>query len=152
MRKKLIILMAVALLASPILSSFVYAANTLSSDRKIAPIVSTDWLGSNSSLDDLVIIDIRSADDYAKGHIANSMNVTADAESAWSVTRNGLIMEMPDEAALFNVIGNCGIKNDSLVVIVTAVAEAPNPPYPLANATRTAEIPSYMQELRMLLF
>ncbi|MDA3835036.1 MAG: rhodanese-like domain-containing protein, partial [Spirochaetales bacterium] len=139
MRKKPIILMAVVLLVSSIFSSIACAANTLSSDRKIAPIISTDWLESNGSLDDLVIIDIRNADDYAKGHIANSINITADAESAWSVTRNGLIMEMPDEAALFNVIGNCGIKNDSLVVIVTAVAEAPNPPYPLANATRTAD-------------
>jgi len=139
MRKKLVILMTMVLLTAPIFGNIAYAENTLSSDRKIAPIVSTDWIESNNHSNRLVIIDVRSAEDYAKGHIENSINVTAGAESAWSVTRDGLIMEMPDEASLFQVISKCGIKKDSLVVVVTAVAEAPNPPYPLADATRTAD-------------
>jgi thiosulfate/3-mercaptopyruvate sulfurtransferase len=53
--------------------------------------------------------------------------------------RDDLLLEVPDVADLFNVIGSAGIRRDSLVVIVTTTANPPDPPYPLANATRVAD-------------
>ena len=105
----------------------------------IEPIVSTEWLAENLDRENLVIIDIRSGDAYAQGHIHNAVNVPLEVPfSAWTTMRNDLLMEVPDEAELFSMIGNCGITKDSLVVIVTEIAEPPAPPYPSANATRAA--------------
>lgn len=141
MKKKLIPALLMVLLApSLLLGSAVYAGNALPPARTIDPIVSTDWLEANSSLKNLVIIDIRSAGDYGAGHIANAINVPFVVPfSAWITVRDNLILELPDEAALFETIGSCGITGDSLVVIVTTTAAPPNPPYPLANATRVAD-------------
>ena len=38
-------------------------------------LVSTDWLESNLNDPSLVILDLDSSDDYAKGHIEGSINV-----------------------------------------------------------------------------
>ncbi|MCL6478383.1 MAG: hypothetical protein K6T65_08195 [Peptococcaceae bacterium] len=141
MKKKLIpVLLMAMLVISLLLSSITYAGNTLPPARTIDPVVSTDWLAANSGLKNLVIIDIRSADDYAKGHIAKAINVPfVVPTSAWITMRGDLLLELPNEAQLFETIGSCGITGDSLVVIVTTTATPPNPPYPLANATRVAD-------------
>ncbi|NLM21375.1 MAG: sulfurtransferase [Peptococcaceae bacterium] len=105
----------------------------------IDPIISVDWLKNNLYLDNLVIVDVRGAKDYAAGHIENSINVPFERERGWAVTRDGLTLEVPDLADLVNIIESCGISNDSVVVIVSAIPEASNPPYPLADAARTAD-------------
>jgi rhodanese-related sulfurtransferase len=48
--------------------------NTLTTARAVEPIVSTDWLEKNLGEKDLIILDIRSPDDYAAGHIPGSIN------------------------------------------------------------------------------
>jgi len=100
--------------------------------RTISPIVSTDWLGDRTSDPKLVIIDIRNNEEYRGGHITGAINIPFPC---WMITRNGLILELPDEVELFNIIGSAGIKTDSLVIIVNKADNS----YPLADANRVAD-------------
>jgi thiosulfate/3-mercaptopyruvate sulfurtransferase len=108
--------------------------------RAISPIVSTDWLEKNLDGPKLVIVDIRLGEEYVAGHIPRAINVPfpsplENPSSPWFVERNGLQLEMPEEADLFNTIGSAGIRGDSLVVVVPK-SEIP---YPLVDATIVAD-------------
>lgn len=112
---------------------------------KNGAIVSGDWLEQQSNRKDLVVLDVRTAADYTAGHIPGSINVPFDAmASAWSVMRDDLILELPEPAELFALLGANGITRNSRVVLVTAVAGPGEPPYPLAAATRVAVTLSYV--------
>jgi thiosulfate/3-mercaptopyruvate sulfurtransferase len=114
------------------------AAHSPSSGREIKPIVSTDWLATNIGVPHLVILDIRSADEYAAGHITGAIN---SPEANWYVNPpfgpDFPWMELPAKAALFATIGNAGITKDSLVVVVSRTA-GDFAVYALAGATRVA--------------
>jgi thiosulfate/3-mercaptopyruvate sulfurtransferase len=138
-KRILFVLPAFVLIASLFLTGHAYTKHVPPWGRMIDPIVSTDWLAANSDLEGLVILDIRSKDEYDTRHIPNSINVPfADPfSSEWVVSDpNGLWLQLPEKAALFNTIGSRGIRKNSLVVIVTTTGD---PPYPLANATRVAD-------------
>jgi thiosulfate/3-mercaptopyruvate sulfurtransferase len=118
------------------------------SGRMIDPIVSTEWLDANSRLEDLFIIDIRDAADYAAGHIPGSINepfVTANDSCAgpssnWIIgTKDCLWLEFPDVDDLFRFIGKLGITKDSRVVIVTSTTPNEPPFFGFANAIRVAD-------------
>ncbi|HBL35692.1 MAG TPA: hypothetical protein DDZ55_02660 [Firmicutes bacterium] len=131
--------MVVVLLVSVLLSSNLYAAPRFPAPRKIEPIVSTEWLEANHNLENLVLVDMRTAAEYNSGHIPGSINVPFEVPfSAWVTMIDDLLLELPDPDSLFRMIGSCSITNDSLVVIVTSFPAPPEPPYPLANATRAA--------------
>ncbi|HHT05696.1 MAG TPA: sulfurtransferase [Hydrogenispora sp.] len=140
MKKKVCIkLSLVIVFVLLLLSGILHAAPNSPAARRIDPVVSTEWLAANHDLDNLVIIDIRSAAEYEAGHIAGSINVPFEVPfSAWITMTNDLLLELPDTNTLLSAIGSWGVKEDSLVVIVTSVPAAPEPPYPLANATRAA--------------
>jgi thiosulfate/3-mercaptopyruvate sulfurtransferase len=121
--------------------------NTLTTARAVEPIVSTDWLEKNLGEKDLIILDIRSPDDYAAGHIPGSINepfVTGFSPSTGPTSRwvvgsaDGLWLELPPATDLFKTIGDLGISNVSRVVIVTAPNPGEPPSYGLANGTRVA--------------
>lgn len=119
-------------------------AGFLRSGRKIPPIVSTQWLHENIENPNLVIIDIRSKEEYLKGHIPRAVNVPFEfPESAWITVRNGLLLELPAKEELFKTIGSVGIRGDSWVVVVGKVPACTCPlgtcPFPLADAGRVAE-------------
>ena len=142
-----------AMLASILILSLIAGCATLTgqegtSDRKIEPIVSTKWLVASMHLKDLVIIDIRSPDAYAAGHIPGSINepfVTAfdpctGPTSNWIIgSKDCLWLELPDANDLMRTIGKLGITGDSRVVIVTAPNPKEPPYFGLANATRVAD-------------
>jgi thiosulfate/3-mercaptopyruvate sulfurtransferase len=112
--------------------------------RAISPIVSTEWLEKNLDDPKLVIIDIRLGKEYAAGHIPNAINVpfpdaVENPSSQWFVERDGLLLEVPEEADLFSTIGSAGIRGDSLVVVVPK----PELPHPLVDATRVADTLMY---------
>jgi len=141
-KRILFALPAFILMASLFLAGHAYAKHVPPWTRTIDPIVSTDWLAANSDLEGLVILDIRGGADYAAGHIPKAINVpfTDPFSSEWVVSDpNGLWLQLPEKAALFNTIGSRGIKKDSLVVIVTAPNLGEPPYYGLANATRVAD-------------
>ena len=99
--------------------------------RETPAIVSTEWLEQSMDNPRLVILDIRAPEDYMKGHIPMAVNVPA---SSFIVTRNGLLLEIPEKEDLFKTIGSSGVSKDSIVVIVHLT----NNPYLLADAARTA--------------
>jgi thiosulfate/3-mercaptopyruvate sulfurtransferase len=109
--------------------------------RDIDPIVTAEWLAQNIRLDNLVVIDIRSAEAYVQGHIPGAISAPFQFPvSAWITEREGLFLELPAHRDLFETIGSLGINADSWVAIVTAPDEAdPAPYFGLANATRVAD-------------
>jgi thiosulfate/3-mercaptopyruvate sulfurtransferase len=118
-KKVLFALLAFILIASLLPGGYGYAKDVSLTTRTIDPVVSTDWLAANSGLKNLVIVDMRSAESYGAGHILNAINLPfARNRSVWTTQKDGLDVELPEEADLFKTIGSAGIKNDSLVVIV----------------------------------
>ncbi|MFH0915657.1 MAG: rhodanese-like domain-containing protein, partial [bacterium] len=106
--------------------------------RSIDPIVSTDWLEAQLPAGGLVIIDVRETQAYEVGHIPYAISVPFSPVSDWATSTDELLMELPEEADLFKVIGGCGLNADSRVVIVTTLDKPPAPPYSLSDATRVA--------------
>jgi thiosulfate/3-mercaptopyruvate sulfurtransferase len=100
--------------------------------RKINPTVDINWLIAESGRPDLVIIDIRSAEDYSGGHIPGSISIPFPR---WVTTRSGLELELPDKADLFNTLGQAGISPVCDIVVVNKADH----PYPLADAARVAD-------------
>jgi thiosulfate/3-mercaptopyruvate sulfurtransferase len=100
-------------------------------DRDIPPIVSPEWLATNLGNSRLVLLDIRNADQYKKGHIPGSLNVPL---SSWAITRNGLTLELPPEDTLRDLIGKAGMNANSCPVIVNRV----DTDFSRADATRVA--------------
>ncbi|MBN2242835.1 MAG: sulfurtransferase [Acidobacteria bacterium] len=96
----------------------VSAQNRTYGQREMDPLVSSEWLAARLNGGNLLVIDIRSADEYSKGHIPGSANVPTDR---WWVTRNQLLLELPDPGGLRDRIGQAGIRTDSKVVLVNKV-------------------------------
>jgi thiosulfate/3-mercaptopyruvate sulfurtransferase len=98
-------------------------------ERRIDPLVSTEWLGNHINDPNLVVVDIRSAEEYSRGHIPESVNVSTEN---WWVTRNQLLLELPDPDTLRAIIGRAGIRSNSKVVLVNktdADFDRSHPPY-----------------------
>jgi thiosulfate/3-mercaptopyruvate sulfurtransferase len=140
MEKKVLFFVAMfVLFASLFLVGFAQAWHNPPCARTIDPIVSTEWLAANLRMKNLVILDVRSAEDYGSGHIRGSINEPFVVPfSAWITMRDGLLLEVPEASELFKTIGNLGIKADSWVVIVTSPNPGEPPFYGLANGTRVA--------------
>lgn len=83
--------------------------------RELSPIVSADWLEKNLNNPKLVMIDVRKAEEYEKGHIPNSINIFF---GTWLSKKQDLLLELPRDEDLFNIIGTSGIKSDSIVVVI----------------------------------
>jgi thiosulfate/3-mercaptopyruvate sulfurtransferase len=129
--------------ASVLISSLILgnAAYANPAGRWPGPLVSCDWLESHTGANDLVIVDIRTAAEYAAGHIEHSVSAPFEVPySAWITMRDDLLLELPDTAALFSTLRSLGISPHSKVVVVTSAAQ---PPYPQANAPRVAETLGY---------
>lgn len=113
---------------------------------EMKPVVSAQWLESHKNIEGLLLLDIRSKAEYDSMHIEGSINVPFEMPiSAWNTFGLGdLLMELPSIQELEATMSNNGISLDSKIIIITSVAEAPNPPYPLANATRVAVTLKYL--------
>jgi thiosulfate/3-mercaptopyruvate sulfurtransferase len=96
----------------------VSAQNRQYIQRGIDPLVSTEWLAGHLNEPDLVVVDIRNADEYSRGHVPQSVNVSTDR---WWVTRNRLLLELPAPDALRDLIDRAGIGADSKVVLVNKI-------------------------------
>lgn len=139
--KKIVLfsLLALTLVAVLLFSVSASATHFPPPGPAIDPIVSTDWLEGNLGAEDLVILDVRTPDEYAAGHIPGAIN---SHEANWYLIPpdSVLFMELPAVEDLFTTIGNAGITADSLVVIVSA-ASGPVPLvfYGLAVSPRVAD-------------
>lgn len=99
--------------------------------RRIDPLVSTEWLADHYNDPSLVLIDVRTAEIFAEGHIALSTSVPI---AQWWVIRDDLLLELPEADDLRALIGSCGINNHSKVVIIGQT----DSDYDRADATRAA--------------
>lgn len=134
MKRIVIALAASAVVASVAWGDAVRAGSI--SDRQ-GSIVSCDWLESQVEAGTVTVIDVRTATEYAAGHIRGSVNLPLEVpESAWATTRDDLTMELPGIVDLSRALGTAGVTRESKIVLVTSLAE---PPYPQANATRAAD-------------
>ena len=107
MKKKLIPVLLVFTLLLLLLGGGNVLATTDSTSRALDPVVSTSWLAANKNK--VVILDVRSADDYKAGHIPNSINIPFDANSAWSTSTDTSLLNLPKDANLFKSLGSCGL-------------------------------------------
>src|SRR4030042_3538016 len=143
MKKKLLSGMIVlALVALPLCVACTLITSTTTPTpptRGIDPIVSTQWLKDNIDTPNLVILDSRDPDNYAKGHIPGSINVPGLGNFYLCLFAPdcGLWMELPEKEALFTTIGKAGITGDSRVVVVGRTVD-PYAPYAVADAARVA--------------
>jgi thiosulfate/3-mercaptopyruvate sulfurtransferase len=87
----------------------------ISTARDINPFVSADWLDTNAKAPGLLLIDIRNAAEYKKGHIPGSLNAGFDS---WVLNKNNLLRELPSEYDLIALMGSLGIKENLKVVVI----------------------------------
>ena len=70
---------------------------------KGGPIVSTEWLAANIGKGNLVIVDIRSEEEYQAGHIEGSINIPYIVPfSAWLTMKDDLLLELPEKKIYLN--------------------------------------------------
>lgn len=100
--------------------------------RIIEPLINTEQLAKQLSIQDLTIVDIRSANEYKEGHIKTSVSIPFDY---WAISKDGLDLELPEEKELTRLINTAGINTDSSVIIVNNTDNT----YSLANSCRVAD-------------
>jgi thiosulfate/3-mercaptopyruvate sulfurtransferase len=144
MRNKSAILFSIILVSALVFSPLIKAAYSQSPPRAIPPIVTTDWLEGNLTLPNLVVLDIRSPDSYAAGHIPGAINVP---EGMWYINPpfgpDLPWMQVPPTDYLLELIGNASITSDSFLVVVGTTSglllpQAPLALYSTATITRVA--------------
>jgi thiosulfate/3-mercaptopyruvate sulfurtransferase len=102
------------------------------------PLVSAPWLKEHLADPHLVVLDIRSAIDggsletYGQGHIPGAVHTDYD-KAGWRVTRRDLPLMLPTVAELEKLIGELGIDEDSMVIVVPAGVHATD----FSSAART---------------
>jgi len=103
-------------LSSFILIFLIFGIPAMAYARNIEPVVSTDWLEQNLNRPEMTILDIRTPARYAKGHIPGSINVPTEL---WAVPQNDLMLELPPDEILRDLLGKAGINRSRSVVVVT---------------------------------
>jgi thiosulfate/3-mercaptopyruvate sulfurtransferase len=86
-------------------------------------LASPEWLSGHLSDPDLLIVDVRSADAFAAGHVPGAVN-SDYASAGWRVAKGGAGGLLPDADALAQLLGNLGLRPEHHVVVVSAGASA----------------------------
>ncbi|KAK3902694.1 putative thiosulfate sulfurtransferase [Staphylotrichum tortipilum] len=108
------------------------------------PTVSPWWLSRCQAHLDLKVIDLRSADEYAAGHIPGSFNLPFEPVSAWSQMGPGdLLLEMPPSADVFASLGAIGVSNPNPATKIVLVNGVGVPAFPQAASPRVATTLKY---------
>ena len=94
-------------------------------------IVTTDWLARNLGSPEVIVIDIRAPAQFKEGHIPGSLNAPLQL---WAISRNGLMLELPSDQGLKNLLGTFGIHPSSRVIVVCGTETD----FSRADATRVA--------------
>jgi thiosulfate/3-mercaptopyruvate sulfurtransferase len=85
--------------------------------QQAAPIlVSTEWLAQHVRDDRLVVLHVGNEASYAAAHIPGARLLPF---TAFAPERDGLSTEMPDAAALRDVLEAAGVSNDSRIIVYT---------------------------------
>ncbi len=103
--------------------------------RDISPIVSTDWLLNNINNPKLIILDVRSVEDYREGHVPKALSAFY---GAWAHKKDDLYGQLPQQDDLDDTIGYAGISVNSWVV-VTGKMDTPRLSYQSARVACTLQ-------------
>ena len=82
----------------------------------MTPVISTDWLQQNMNRSEIAVVDVRTPERYAKGHIPGSINIPT---SILGASRNELTLELPSDEDLRDLLGKHGITASRHMVVVT---------------------------------
>lgn len=99
--------------------------------RDLPAFVRCEWLAAKLDNPRLVVLDIRPSDLYRQSHIPGALNAPFNE---WVTQQDGLLLELPSDAALQDLLGQLGISVDSLLVVVNKTDSEWN----RADATRVA--------------
>lgn len=99
--------------------------------RDLPAFLSCEWLAANLEYPSLIVLDIRNVDLYKNGHIPGAVN---SPFAEWITQKNDLLLELPSNEAIRDLLGKLGISVDSLVVVVNKTDTEWN----RADATRVA--------------
>ncbi|KAK4443061.1 Rhodanese-like domain-containing protein [Podospora aff. communis PSN243] len=106
--------------------------------------VSPWWLKKCQPHLNLVVIDLRSAAEYAASHIPGSVSLPFEPVSAWSDMGPGdLLLEMPPSAQVFAALGAAGVSNPSPATKIVLVNGVGVPAFPQAASPRVATTLKY---------
>ncbi len=94
------------------------AASPASAGPEMTPLVSTQWLEDHLGAEDLVILDIRSMDEFESAHIPGSQHTAYPG--AWNTERDGIPSRIPLTADLEAMLSSIGIGPEVSVVVVPA--------------------------------
>ncbi len=83
--------------------------------RDIDPVVSAAWLESNLANPNLVVMDVRSVENYKAGHIPGAVNVIG---ASLYVKKGEINNEVPEMDDLSDTLSAAGVKADSWIVVV----------------------------------
>jgi thiosulfate/3-mercaptopyruvate sulfurtransferase len=93
------------------------------------PFVTTEWLQAN--LSKVTVLDVRKVEEYNEGHIPGAINIFF---GVWGIKRGVLLVELPADDDLRDILSAAGIEPTSTVVVVSK-----NETMPLrTDATRVA--------------
>jgi thiosulfate/3-mercaptopyruvate sulfurtransferase len=95
-----------------------FANSVYAQSSTIPPIVSPDWLMQKLLDPAVIVLDIRNAEQYTKGHIPGAINVP---QNQWAISKDGLSLELPYEDALRELVGKSGMDAASHVIVVNRI-------------------------------
>lgn len=110
-----------------------FSAPVHAATRAIPPIVSTAWLSQNLQDPRLIVLDIRGAEPYGKGHIPGSISAPL---KLWAKASGALTLELPAGEELKELLGKIGILDEAQKLIV--IAGRTETDFGRADATRVA--------------
>jgi thiosulfate/3-mercaptopyruvate sulfurtransferase len=120
-------------ISSIIIALVLFGSAALATPKSLPPIVSTAWLSANLQDARLVVLDIRSAEQYGRGHIPGSVSTPL---KLWLVSSGGLTFELPTNAELSQLLGKFGIADGiSKWIVIVSHTETD---FGRADATRVA--------------
>ena len=99
--------------------------------RSIPAIISAEWLAQNIDNSKLVVIDIRNEALFNESHIPGAARAPF---SSWIVRNGQLLLELPPDKAICDLLGNLGITKESIIVVVNKT----DTDWDRADATRVA--------------
>ena len=84
-------------------------------------LVSSEWLKENLENEKVKIIDVRSEEDYQKGHIPGAQRLTPSEVFQWEDS-NGVKGMLPSADHISNALSSIGIKKDDTVIFYDSIS------------------------------
>ena len=82
-------------------------------------LVSAEWLKANLNEDKIVVLDVRSEEDYKEGHIPGSVNLLA--KSTFQTDKDGVKGMIPSSDYIASLLSSVGIESDDTIIIYDGI-------------------------------